>query len=529
MRLSPPITFRPLCEPARLLLAASTALSLLTACDGSQSMIQPSPPPSNQVRLGNTPPAIPIFSPQPLPSVQPGNVGGSRLAPGGAVFAPAPMAAPGGGAGGGASADMAISPASPALDSAAEGEVGGPDLLFPGPREPQIKPQPGLLTAGAWDDIANWSFWLGLLQDQDYSGMGATWGFDTSHRFSVRVMGPQGPLADVPVTLSAGQSQLFDARTNNKGEASLFLNLFAKDSQADTFTLTANLGQETLSQDVGPNQAETVQFSAKTSPEPLVNADLMLVVDTTGSMGDELEYLKKELQNVSQRISSDNRQDLTLRLSANFYKDTTDEYVVRAFPFTTDAATIVKQLSEQSATGGGDFPEAVDAALANAVDEHQWSSTARARLLFLVCDAPAHQTPEVLKRLHTAIQRAAAKGIRVIPVASSGIDKETEFLLRMEAIATGGRYVFLTSDSGIGGSHIKPTIGQFEVKKLNDLMVQIANEYIGTPTVQALQSAAPQQSSSPTPSPEPTASVSPAPDQSASPEPSPSATSVPVE
>lgn len=516
-------------KPARLLLAASTALSLLAACNGSQSMIQPGPLPSNQGGLGNTPPAIPIFSPQPLPSVQPGNVGGSRLGPGGAVFAPAPMAAPGGGA----AADMAISPVAPSAGSgAAKGEVGGPDILLPGPGAPQIKPEPGLLTAGAWDDIANWSFWLGLLQDQDYSGMGATWGFDTSHRFSVRVMGPKGPLADVPITLSAGQSKLFDARTNNRGEASLYLNLFAKDSQADKadkFTLTANLGQETLSQDVGLNQSEMIQLSAKTSPEPLINADLMLVVDTTGSMGDELEYLKKELQNVSQRISSDNRQDLTLRLSANFYKDTTDEYVVRAFPFTTDAATITQQLSDQSASGGGDFPEAMDAALANAVDEHQWSPTARARLLFLVCDAPSHQTPEVLKRLHTAIQRAAAKGIRVIPVASSGIDKETEFLLRMEAIATGGRYVFLTSDSGIGGSHIKPTIGQFEVKKLNDLMVQIANDYIGTPTVQPIQSASPQQSSSPLPSPEPTASVSPSPDQSASPVPSPSPTSVPVE
>ena len=70
-----------------------------------------------------------------------------------------------------------------------------------------------------------------------------------------------------------------------------------------------------------------------------------------------------------------------------------------------------------------------------------------------------------------------AQGIKVIPVASSGVDKETEFLLRMLAITSGGEYVFLTDDSGIGGSHIEPTIGAHEVEKLNDLMVRLVQKY----------------------------------------------------
>ena len=70
-------------------------------------------------------------------------------------------------------------------------------------------------------------------------------------------------------------------------------------------------------------------------------------------------------------------------------------------------------------------------------------------------------------------------GVRIIPVASSGINKETEFLLRSMSISTGGRYVFLTDDSGIGGGHIEPTVGDYDVEKLNDLMVKVATEYIG--------------------------------------------------
>ena len=68
---------------------------------------------------------------------------------------------------------------------------------------------------------------------------------------------------------------------------------------------------------------------------------------------------------------------------------------------------------------------------------------------------------------------AAGKGIRIVPLAASGVDKELEFLLRLTAIATGGTYTFLTNDSGIGGDHIEPTIGEYQVEILNDLLVRV--------------------------------------------------------
>ena len=47
-------------------------------------------------------------------------------------------------------------------------------------------------------------------------------------------------------------------------------------------------------------------------------------------------------------------------------------------------------------------------------------------------------------------------GIRLIPVASSGVDKSTEFMLRSFAIATGGEY---------------------QVEYLGDLIVRLIGEY----------------------------------------------------
>ena len=63
-------------------------------------------------------------------------------------------------------------------------------------------------------------------------------------------------------------------------------------------------------------------------------------------------------------------------------------------------------------------------------------------------------------------------------MASRGIDEETEYLLRSEALLTGGTYTFLTDDSGIGNSHFDPTIsGQFTVELLNSMLVRLIREF----------------------------------------------------
>ena len=64
------------------------------------------------------------------------------------------------------------------------------------------------------------------------------------------------------------------------------------------------------------------------------------------------------------------------------------------------------------------------------------------------------------------------------PVAASGVDKDTEFMLRFFDLATGGTYVFLTNDSGIGNDHIEASVGDHEVEPLADLMVKLIRKYI---------------------------------------------------
>lgn len=161
-----------------------------------------------------------------------------------------------------------------------------------------------------------------------------------------------------------------------------------------------------------------------------------------------------------------------------FYRDEGDDYVTRVSAFTSNITTTLNFIKQQQASGGGDFPEAVHTALDKAVNNLQWSSTARTRILFLLLDAPPHYENNVITDLQKHIKDAAAKGIKVIPITASGIDKETEFLMRFLAVTTNGTYVFITNDSGVGNEHLEPTVGKYDVELLNNLMVRLINKYI---------------------------------------------------
>lgn len=345
------------------------------------------------------------------------------------------------------------------------------------PREEQGSPAAGKLTAGSWRDLDHWDFWTQLMDPGQNGSLHAqnaqAWGFNTLGLVRVEVQTPSGPALDVPVQLLNAQQQVvWQARTDKKGQASLFAGMYRQEQ--GPFVVVAGQGGQRRTFNVQrPDPMETIRLNLESPPATANTLDVMFVVDTTGSMGDELEYLKSELESVITRVQQQQGQQLRVRTSVNFYRDTTDDYTVRPYPFTDDLSTTLQAIRAQQAGGGGDFPEAVDAALADAVGQHAWSPSARARLLFLVLDAPPHSDPRSVRQMQEVTQQAAAQGIRVIPVVGSGIDKPTEFLMRFLAIGTHGDYIFLTSHSGIGGSHVKPTIGAHTVEHLNDLLVRV--------------------------------------------------------
>ncbi|MBD2867605.1 vWA domain-containing protein [Paenibacillus arenilitoris] len=340
--------------------------------------------------------------------------------------------------------------------------------------------QAGQLTAGEWDDLAAWERFGNLLNSREGDEGKRAWGFMQFHRLEVIVTANGKAVPDALVQLKNGKQSVWKARTNNEGRAYVYAGLYEQDNANEgRYEVQVDAGQERKTMErLDILQQGSVKVDLGKAEEPSGQVDVMFVVDTTGSMEDELNYLEAELKDVVRRVSDEQANQLAIRLSANFYRDKHDDYIVRPYPFTTDVGKVIDQFGQQKAQGGGDYPEAVDRALRDAIHEHEWSREARARLLFLVLDAPPHDDPQVVDEVRQLTKEAAAQGIRIIPVASSGVSVDTEYLLRFMAVATGGTYLFLTDDSGIGGDHLEPAVGEYEVKLLNDLLVEVINRYV---------------------------------------------------
>lgn len=200
--------------------------------------------------------------------------------------------------------------------------------------------------------------------------------------------------------------------------------------------------------------------------------DVALVIDTTGSMTDEIGYLQTEFNSLAQRIG-EAYPDAEQRWALVVYRDDGDAYEVRYFDFRTDVEDFRSQLAAQSADGGGDFPEAPHAAL-ETMAQLDWRDAAdTARLAFWVADAPHHN--DRADDMAEALRAAQALDVHIYPVASSGIDELTELTMRSAAQLTGGRYLFLTDDSGVGGAHKEPSLPCYFVTRLDHAILRMVD------------------------------------------------------
>lgn len=336
--------------------------------------------------------------------------------------------------------------------------------------------QAGVLTGGEIRDLRNWDNWLRALSTEYME----QWNMVLQQRVSVYVHSQNTPLNNVRVRLLQDEEVLYEAVTNATGNAYLFYQYKADSGQKPTGIQVQASDGSWLSYDYSQNYANDQVLDVELEQEnQTVKVDLMYVIDTTGSMGDELEYLKVEIQDVIERAAEQTGAEI--RTSVNFYRDEGDEYVVKYYDFREDAGEVAALVAGQSANGGGDEPEAVHTALDNALHQHSWSEDSTVRLMFLVLDAPPHSDEDVKAQILSLTEEAAAMGVRIIPVAASGAGEDTQQLLRSMAIMTGGTFIFLDDNSGVGYGHtvtVKPE--EYDSEYLNEMMIRIIGEYCGT-------------------------------------------------
>lgn len=334
-------------------------------------------------------------------------------------------------------------------------------------------PDAGKLTAGEVNDFSKWDYWQDIavpILDQYKK----TWKFFPDKRVSVQLVNfDNNPIIGKKLKLIDDKKEvIWESITDNRGNAELWI--------SSLIDQKVNLQQYSIIDEDGnilSNNAKEFRNGQNLikinnnciQKRPL---ELVFVVDATGSMGDEINYLKSELLDVLKKVES-NLKNTNIRYGSVFYRDNGDEYVTRKFDFSNDAENLINFIKNQKADGGGDTPEAVVEALESSIDELYWSKENSTKLMFLLLDAPPHLSDVNIEKLNQKIKLASKKGITIIPIAASDTDKQTEYLMRTFALLTNGTYTFLTNDSGIGNNHIKPTASAYEVEKLNDLLLRL--------------------------------------------------------
>lgn len=116
--------------------------------------------------------------------------------------------------------------------------------------------------------------------------------------------------------------------------------------------------------------------------------DLVICVDATQSMDNDIPFLKRELVPLLQEVLKPFK---SWRIGVVQYRDYLEEFLYKSSPFTSDLAQVQKNIDRLRAMGGRDIPEAVNEALYAALKEYDWQ--APTRLIILVGDAPPHPIP----------------------------------------------------------------------------------------------------------------------------------------
>src|SRR5438067_13824185 len=193
--------------------------------------------------------------------------------------------------------------------------------------------------------------------------------------------------------------------------------------------------------------SQTLNAKTQTS-EAKPRIEVCFVLDTTGSMGGLIEGAKQKIWSIAnEMISAKPTPELKLGLIG--YRDRGDEYVVKSFRLTDDIDSIYGHLRDFKAEGGGDEPESVNEALAEAIEKMPWSQDRKCQqIILLVGDAPPHldyadgpKYPELC--------RIAAKKDLIINTVQCGNIAETTPIWKEIAKLSEGSYAAIAQSGGV--------------------------------------------------------------------------------
>ena len=196
--------------------------------------------------------------------------------------------------------------------------------------------------------------------------------------------------------------------------------------------------------------------------EEAIDAEVVFVLDTTGSMTGLIEGAKQKIWSIAGGIIQ--KTGGKVRIGLIPYRDRGDAYVTRIFPLTNNLDQVYSDLQGFQAVGGGDMPESVNQALYEAVSNIQWSDSKRVmRTIFLVGDCPPHMDYKDDVKYPESCAVAVVKNI-VVNTVQCGNQPNTEPIWRDIAKLTNGGYSQIGQS---GNMRMVKTPFDDEIQKVN--------------------------------------------------------------
>lgn len=341
---------------------------------------------------------------------------------------------------------------------------------------PSTVPQASPLKAGATDDNEELDKFLKFLAE--WQGRPETSPetprLDVSDRRFLEVVNAAGkpvPGAEIDVYDANTERPLFSGTTYGDGRVPFYPKVSDPKGEAASWLVNVRRDGRSASA-TWRKDGEVFQLTLdadKPVQEP-VALDVLFLIDTTGSMSDEIQRVKDTLLSVTKKLRETGK-EFDLRYAAVLYKDVGDEYVTSTHPFTSDIAAFDQALQGVGASGGGDGPESLNQGLAETVHGVKWRERA-AKVAFLIADAEPHLDYEDDVSYLESAKDAVARGVRIHAVAASGLTPFGTLCFRQIAQYTRGKFIFIEYGSPAASAAAHGVTGEVKSNNLDDIVFE---------------------------------------------------------
>ena len=337
--------------------------------------------------------------------------------------------------------------------------------------------------AGEIDDNETWAEYLEFLDENAQLEAPAI--TNDRNRVTVRVTDPGGyPVMNATVELSNRETgkTVSQSMTYADGRA-----VFTTEEDLGGFQVTASLTRNGDTDQAGLEQGDPdqqVELQLEQQRPDTVLLDVAFVLDSTGSMADEIDRIQATLVSIAERVGNLPVAN-DLRMGMVTYRDYVgDEYVTKVFKFNPDPVRFADLVEEIEAEGGDDYPEAFNRAYHETVNLLDWREGAL-RLAFVIADAPPHMDYRGDQhRYDRVLEQARETGIKTFTVASSGLDRTGEYIYRQVAQQSMGSFIFILYETPPQGEMTTPhDVGDdYSVEDLDRLIVRLITQELESTT-----------------------------------------------